>query len=75
MPSHSAWEQADVAIAAMARQEGRNLRSVAKSLVNNFLPTASCRESGTVLITDNASDFRLIRKYLKHELVPAWLSS
>lgn len=74
-PSHSAWEQAGVAIAAMARQEGRNLRRVAKSLVNDFLLAASCRESGMVLITDNAADFELIRKYLKHEFVPAWPSS
>ncbi len=71
-PSHSAWEQAGSAIAAMARKEGRDLRSVAKSLVNDFLLAASCRESGTVLITDNPSDFTLIRKYLAHEHVPAW---
>ena len=74
-PSHSAWEQAGVAIAAMARQEGWNLRRVAKSLVNDFLLAASCRESGMVLITDNAANFELIRKYLKHEFVPAWPSS
>jgi predicted nucleic acid-binding protein len=71
-PSHSAWEQAGSAIAAMARQEGRDLRSVAKSLVNDFLLAASCRESGTILITDNTADFKLIRKYLRHEFVPAW---
>lgn len=71
-PSHSAWEQAGSAIAAMARQEGRDLRSVAKSLVNDFLLATSCRESGAVLITDNTSDFKLIRKYLRHDHVSPW---
>ncbi len=73
-PSHSAWERAGSAIAAMARQEGRDLRSVAKSLVNDFLLAASCRESGTILITDNAADFSLIRGFMRHEFVPAWPS-
>ena len=35
-PSHSAWDQAGSAIAAMARHEVRKLRSVPKSLVNDF---------------------------------------
>jgi len=71
-PSHSAWEQAGSAIAVMARQEERNLRSVPKSLVNDFLLAASCRESGTTLVTDNTSDFKLIQKYLRHDHVPPW---
>jgi predicted nucleic acid-binding protein len=71
-PSHSAWEQAGSAIATMARREGRDLRSVAKSLVNDFLLAASCRESGAILITDNTSDFKLIRKYLRHDHVSPW---
>ena len=71
-PSHSAWEQAGSAIAAMARREGRDLRSVAKSLVNDFLLAASCRESGAILVTDNTSDFKSIRKYLRHDHVSPW---
>jgi len=71
-PSHSAWEQAGSAIAVMARQESRDLRTVPKSLVNDFLLAASCRESGTILISDNTADFKLIRKYLKHDQVPPW---
>jgi len=73
-PSHRAWEEAGIALAAMARREGRDLRSVPKSLVNDFLLAASCRESGTILVTGNAADFELIRKYLKHEFVGAWPS-
>lgn len=71
-PSHSAWDQAGASIAAMARQESRELRSVAKSLVNDFLLAASCRESGATLVTDNTADFKLIRKYLRHEHVEPW---
>jgi predicted nucleic acid-binding protein len=71
-PSHSAWDQAGSSIAAMARQESRELRSVPKSLVNDFLLAASCRESGATLVTDNTADFKLIRKYLRHEHVEPW---
>ena len=71
-PSHSAWDQAGSSIAAMARQESRELRSIPKSLVNDFLLAASCRESGATLVTDNTADFKLIRKYLRHEHVAPW---
>jgi predicted nucleic acid-binding protein len=71
-PSHSAWDQAGSSIAAMARQESRELRSVPKSLVNDFLLAASCGEAGATLVTDNTAHFELIRKYLKHEHVAPW---
>jgi predicted nucleic acid-binding protein len=71
-PSHSAWDQAGSAIAAMARKERRDLRSVPKSLVNDFLLAASCRESGVVLITENTGDFELIGRHLKHDHVRPW---
>ena len=71
-PSHSAWEQAGSAIAGMARSEGRELRSVPKSLVNDFLLAASCREFGTTLVTDNTGDFDLIQRYLRHEYMAPW---
>lgn len=71
-PSHSAWERAGSAIAQMARNEPRDLRSIPKSLVNDFLLAASCRESGVTLITDNAADFAMVRRYLKHEHLEPW---
>lgn len=71
-PSHSAWEQAGSAIAVMARSEARELRNVPKSFVNDFLLAASCRESGTTLVTDNTADFELILKYLRHEHIAPW---
>jgi predicted nucleic acid-binding protein len=71
-PTHAAWETAGIALAAMARSEGRDLRTVPKSLVNDFLLAASCRESGVTLVTDNGADFELIAKYVRHESVPPW---
>jgi predicted nucleic acid-binding protein len=71
-PSHSAWEQAGLAMAAMSRAEARDLRSIPKSLVNDFLLAASCRESGATLITDNTAHFSLIERYLKHEHMAPW---
>lgn len=71
-PSHAAWEQAGEALARMARDEPRELRTVPKSLVNDFLLAASCRESGVTLVTDNGADFALIQKYLKHSHVSPW---
>ena len=71
-PSHSAWDQAGTSIAVMARKERRELRSFPKTLVNDFLLAASCRESGATLVTDNTADFKLIRRYLKHEHVAPW---
>ena len=71
-PSHSAWEGAGLALAVMSRAESRDLRSIPKSLVNDFLLAASCRESGVTLITDNETDFSLIRRYLKHDHVAPW---
>lgn len=71
-PSHAAWDRAGSALAAMARKESRELRTVPKSLVHDFLLAASCRESGTTLVTDNTEDFRMIRKYLDHEHVAPW---
>jgi predicted nucleic acid-binding protein len=71
-PSHAAWDRAGSALAAMARKESRDMRSIPKSLVHDFLLAASCRESEATLLTDNNRDFRLIRKYLEHEHVAPW---
>jgi predicted nucleic acid-binding protein len=71
-PTHAAWDQAGSAIAEMARKERRDLRSIPKSLVNDFLLAASCREYGVTLISDNTEDFSLIGKYLRHDHVAPW---
>jgi len=65
-------EEVASAIAAMARKEAREVRSLPTSLVNDFLLAASCREAGATLLTDNTADFEMIRKYLRHEHMPPW---
>jgi predicted nucleic acid-binding protein len=71
-PSADAWEMAADAIAAMARREKRELRSLPKSLINDYLIAASCRESGAVLVTHNAADFEAIRRYIKVQFTAPW---
>ncbi len=73
-PSHGAWQTSGEAIARMAAKEKRNLRTVPKSLVNDFLLAASCREAGATLITDNIADFEGIRRYLAFEFEAPWPS-
>ncbi len=71
-PSHTAWETAGKAIAAMAKKERRDLRSVPKSLVHDYLLAVSCREAGATVITDNAADFKSIRKYVPVSFEEPW---
>lgn len=71
-PSADAWEIAADAIAAMARREKRELRSLPKSLVNDYLLAASCRESGFVLVTHNSADFEEVRRYIKVQFTAPW---
>jgi len=71
-PSHAAWVQAGSVVAAIARGEKRDLRTIPKSLMNDVLLAASCRESGVTLITDNTADFRMIEQYLRHSHVEPW---
>jgi predicted nucleic acid-binding protein len=56
----------------MAREEPRELRTIPKSLVNDFLIAASCREAGVTVITENVADFSLVQKYIAHDHVEPW---
>lgn len=71
-PSADAWHRSGDALAAMAKQEGLELARVSKAFGNDVLLAASCRESGCVLITDNARDFSRIRRFIDFEFIPAW---
>lgn len=71
-PSADAWERAADAIAAMARREKRELKSLPKSLINDYLLAASCREMGVVLVTHNTADFEEIRRYIKVYFTAPW---
>jgi predicted nucleic acid-binding protein len=71
-PSADAWEIAADAIAAMARREKRELRNLPKSLINDYLIAASCRETGIVLVTQNTADFEAMRRYIKVQFTEPW---
>lgn len=71
-PSHDAWRLAGTAISQFAKKEKRELRSIPKSLVNDFLLAASCRENGATLLTENSTDFERISKYVAMQFEPPW---
>jgi predicted nucleic acid-binding protein len=71
-PSAEAWAIAAEAIAAMARRDNRELRTLPKSLVNDFLIAASCREAGVTLVTQNIEDFESISRFIKVQFIGPW---
>lgn len=72
-PSHSAWEDAGAVLAELVAPSA--WRSVTRSLVNDALLAMACRESGTVLVTNNTADFERIARVRKFEFVAAWPSA
>jgi predicted nucleic acid-binding protein len=56
----------------MARRDKRELRTLPKSLVNDYLLAASCRESGVTLVTQDVSDFESIKRYIKVQFTQPW---
>ena len=73
-PSHSAWETAGDGIARMVRKTKRDLRTIPKSLIHDYLLAASCREMGATLVTENVADFAEIRQYIRMEYRAPWPS-
>lgn len=64
-PSYSTWVATG---AALARLGGTTTRS----LYNDVLLAASCREHGVTLVTRNVRDFARIRGALRFDFVEAW---
>jgi len=71
-PSHAAWAASAEAISRMVRKERRDLRSIPKSLIHDYLLAASCREEGMTLVTENVADFKEVRRYLRFEYTRPW---
>jgi predicted nucleic acid-binding protein len=63
--SFEACRQAGRVLAALSRHEHIDLARAARSLTNDVLIAASCREAGVVLVTDNARDFSAIQRHLR----------
>ena len=71
-PSHAAWRDAGSAINRLALAHRIDRRTVSRSLVNDFLIAATCRESGVTLVTDNTRDFTTIQSVLPFDFVAPW---
>jgi predicted nucleic acid-binding protein len=71
-PSHAAWATSAEAIARMARKTKRDLRTLPKSLIHDYLLAASCREAGATLVTENSADFAEIRHYVLVDYQVPW---
>lgn len=71
-PSCAAWKLAGEALAGLARAEGLELRSVGRTLVNDALLAASCKEAGVILVTENVRDFERLRRFIPFTYVPPW---
>jgi len=71
-PSADAWHRSGDVLAAMARDEGLELSKLSKAFGNDVLIAMSCRESGSVLITDNDRDFARIRRFIAFNYIKPW---
>ena len=68
-PSTSNWIESGRVLRALARDEGLALSRVSQSSGNDIPFSLTCREQGTVLITNNHRDFARIREHAKFEFV------
>jgi predicted nucleic acid-binding protein len=71
-PTADAWHRSGDVLSMMARKEGLEVARVSKAFGNDVLLALSCRESGCVLVTDNARDFERIRGFVRFEYVAPW---
>ena len=71
-PSVDAWHRSGDVLSDMAGKEGLEIARVSKAFANDILLAASCRESGCVLVTDNARDFQRIRRFIPFEFTTPW---
>jgi predicted nucleic acid-binding protein len=73
-PSPTAFKECGRVLAALWRKDGVPFRDRPRSLVNDILIAASCREQGVKLITADR-DYRLIAPYVRgFEYVGPWPS-
>lgn len=72
VPSAGAWETSGDVLAKLAQHDGLDLVRLPKSFGNDVLLALSCRESGFVLVTDNAADFERIAAHAPFEFARPW---
>jgi predicted nucleic acid-binding protein len=65
LPTFEAFMHAGRVLCAVAQRERIPLGDAPRSFTNDVLIATSCRETGTVLITENARDFTAIQRHLR----------
>ncbi|MGH7577243.1 MAG: type II toxin-antitoxin system VapC family toxin [Longimicrobiales bacterium] len=71
-PSHRAWDEAAEALALLAIRRRLDRSTLSRSFVHDALISASCREAGVTLVTDDTADFERMRTVLNFEFVEPW---
>lgn len=67
-PSYAAWKEAGSVLGQLVAPA--QWRSVSRSFVNDVLLAMACRETGTVLVTSNTSDFERIGRVRAFDFIP-----
>lgn len=68
-PSAAAWNALGNALAALARDEGLDPKTVRRSLVFDILIASSCREIGALLVSASIRDLERIARVFTFEYV------
>ncbi len=68
-PSAAAWDALGLTLATLREREGLQLAQVRRGFAFDILLAYSCRESGVVLVTQNARDMARIRRVFTFEYV------
>jgi predicted nucleic acid-binding protein len=71
-PSHAAWKRSGAALSRLATERHMERRAIPRSLVNDALIAATCREHGVTLVTRNTRDFELIQSVLPFDFAAPW---
>ena len=71
-PTHAVWKRSGAALSRLASERHMERRSIPRSLVNDTLIAASCRENGVTLVTRNTRDFEMIQTVLPFDFVAPW---
>ncbi len=68
-PSAAAWDALGLTLATLREREGLELGQVGRAFAFDILLAYSCREGGTVLVTQNARDMARIRRVFAFDYV------
>jgi predicted nucleic acid-binding protein len=71
-PTYQTWKRSGELIGALMQRRLVTPGTFARSLVNDAVLAASCREFGLTLVTANVRDFSRLRQVERFEFVSPW---